>query len=171
LPGTLWPAGCDRGQGDPLFFAPVTKQQANELLVAFDHPLDPFTRPFGFQGWGLAIDGQAVAVAVSGSTVGSRAAGFARREVVDLAGSRVTRIIAASLRVRKDEYVLIGERHSSAQLQPKPARCNSCRARTMTSAAALEPVLLGVTCQSALNRPNRLHGQRSELSVVHVPVQ
>lgn len=85
LPGTLWPAGCDLGQSDPLFFAPVTKQQANELLVAFSHPLGPFTRPFGYQAWGLAIDGQAVAVAVSGSTVGARAAGFARREVVDLA--------------------------------------------------------------------------------------
>jgi hypothetical protein len=85
LPGTLCPAGCDRGQGDPLFFAPVTRQQANELLVAFGHPLGPFTRPFGFQAWGLAIDGPAVAVAVSGSTVGARAAGFARREVVDLA--------------------------------------------------------------------------------------
>jgi hypothetical protein len=85
LPGTLWPAGCDRGQGDPLFFAPITKRQANELLVAFAHPLGPFNRPFGYQAWGLAIDGQAVAVAVSGSTVGATAAGYTRRQVVDLA--------------------------------------------------------------------------------------
>jgi hypothetical protein len=57
LPGTLWPAGCDRGEGDPLFFAKITKDQANELLVAFGHPLGPFNRPFGYQAWGLAIEG------------------------------------------------------------------------------------------------------------------
>lgn len=85
LPGTLWPAGCDRGQGDPLFFAKITKKQANELLGEFGHPLGPFTRPFGCQAWGLAIDGVAVAVAVSGSTVGATAAGYQRRQVVDLA--------------------------------------------------------------------------------------
>ena len=85
LPGTLGPAGCDRGQSDPLVFAPISKKQANELLAAFGHPLGEFDRPFGFQAWGLAIDGQAVAVAVSGSTVGKRAAGFVRKEVVDLA--------------------------------------------------------------------------------------
>jgi hypothetical protein len=85
LPGMLWPAGCDRGRADPLFFAPITKRQANDLLVEFGHPLGPFTRPFGFQAWGLAIDGVAVAVAVSGSTVGARSAGYTRRQVVDLA--------------------------------------------------------------------------------------
>ena len=85
LPGTLWPAGCDRGQGDPLFFAKIKKDQANELIAAFGHPLGPFTRPFGYQAWGLAIDGQAVAVAVSGSTVGATSAGYKRRQVVDLA--------------------------------------------------------------------------------------
>lgn len=85
LPGTLWPAGCDRGQGDPLFFAPITRRQANDLLHTFGHPLGPYNRPFGFQAWGLAVDGMAVAVAVSGSTVGARAAGYDRRQVVDLA--------------------------------------------------------------------------------------
>ena len=85
LPGTLWPAGCDRGEGNPLFFAPITRRQANELLVAFGHPLGPFTRPFGYQAWGLAVGEQAAAVAVSGSTVGATAAGYRRREVVELA--------------------------------------------------------------------------------------
>lgn len=85
LPGELWPAGCDRGTSDPVFFEQITKRQANELLAAFGHPLGPFTRPFGYQAWGLAIDGQAVAVAVSGSTVGATSAGYARRQVVDLA--------------------------------------------------------------------------------------
>lgn len=85
LPGMLWPAGCDRGQSDPLFFSKITKGQANELLAHFGHPLGPFSRPFGYQAWGLAVDGQAVAVAVSASTVGATSAGYERRQVVDLA--------------------------------------------------------------------------------------
>jgi hypothetical protein len=85
LPGTLWPAGCDRGQGDPLFFSEVTLDQANELIDAFGHPLGPFNRSFGYQAWGLAIDGKAAAVAVSGSTVGATSAGYQRGQVVDLA--------------------------------------------------------------------------------------
>lgn len=85
LPGTLWPAGCDRGQGDPLFFARITRDQANELITAFGHPLGEFARPFGYQAWGLAIDGEAVAVAVSGSTIGATSAGYQRDQVVDLA--------------------------------------------------------------------------------------
>jgi hypothetical protein len=85
LPGTLWPAGCDFGQGNPLFFSEITLDQANELIEAFGHPLGPFTRSFGRQAWGLAIDGKAAAVAVSGSTVGATSAGFGRFQVVDLA--------------------------------------------------------------------------------------
>ena len=85
LPGTLWPAGCDRGQGDPLFFEKITKDQANELIAAFGHPLGEYNRSFGYQAWGLAIDGQAVAVTVSGSTVGATSAGYSRFQVVDLA--------------------------------------------------------------------------------------
>lgn len=85
LPGTLWPAGLNLGESDPLFFAPIKKRQANELLTSWGHPLGPFNRPFGYQAWGLAIRGRAAAVAVSGSTVGATAAGFGRFETVDLA--------------------------------------------------------------------------------------
>src|ERR1035441_862821 len=85
LPGTLWPAGCDRGQSDPLFFSEITLDQANGLIEEFGHPLGPFTRSFGRQAWGLAIDGKAAAVAVSGSTVGATSAGYGRYQVVDLA--------------------------------------------------------------------------------------
>jgi hypothetical protein len=85
LPGMLWPAGCDRGQGDPLFFEKISKEQANELIAAFGHPLGKYNRSFGYQAWGLAIDGQAVAVAVSGSTVGATSAGYSRFQVVELA--------------------------------------------------------------------------------------
>jgi len=85
LPGTLWPQGCDFGQANPLFFSEVTLDQANELIEAFGHPLGPFNRSFGRQAWGLAIDGKAAAVAVSGSTVGATSAGYKRAQVVDLA--------------------------------------------------------------------------------------
>jgi hypothetical protein len=85
LPGMLWPAGCARAQGNPLFFEEIDKKQANELIAAFGHPLGKYNRSFGYKAWGLAIDGQAVAVAVSGSTVGATSAGYSRYEVVDLA--------------------------------------------------------------------------------------
>jgi len=85
LPGMLWPAGRNRGQGDPLFFEEIDKRQANELIAAFGHPLGEYNRSFGYKAWGLAIDGKAVAVAVSGSTVGATSAGYSRYEVVDLA--------------------------------------------------------------------------------------
>ena len=58
LPGMLWPAGCDRGQGNPLFFEEIDKKQANELIVSFGHPLGEYNRSFGYQAWGLAIDGR-----------------------------------------------------------------------------------------------------------------
>src|SRR5215472_12549565 len=86
LPGMLWPAGCDRAQSAPLFFEKIDKKQANELIAAFGgHPLGEYNRSFGYQAWGLAIDGQAVAVTVSGSTVGATSAGYSRFQVVDLA--------------------------------------------------------------------------------------
>lgn len=106
LPGVLWPAGCRRGQSDPLFFAPITRRQANDLIDHFGHPLGAYNRPFGYQAWGLAIDGQAVAVAVSGSTIGATSAGLPRRQVVELA--RIARhpehpgIMRVMLRIWRD---------------------------------------------------------------------
>jgi hypothetical protein len=85
LPGMLWPAGRARTQDSPLFFEEIEKDQANDLIDSWGHPLGPYNRPFGFQAWGLAIDGQAVAVAVSGSTVGTTSAGYRRMQVVELA--------------------------------------------------------------------------------------
>lgn len=73
------------GQSGPLFFEEITKDQANGLIGEFGHPLGAFNRPFGYQAWGLAIDGKAVAVAVSGSTVGKTSAGYGRYQVVELA--------------------------------------------------------------------------------------
>lgn len=86
LPGLLWPAGIDRGNSDPVFFAPIKKAQANELIASWgQHPLGIYNRRFGYQAWGLAVDGIAAAVAISGSTVGVSAAGYNRFACVDLA--------------------------------------------------------------------------------------
>lgn len=108
LPGMLWPAGRNRGQSNPVFFEKITKGQANDLITEWGHPLGPYNRPFGYQAWGLAIDGEAVAVAVSGSTVGATSAGFQRRQVVDLA--RIARnpdhpgILRVMLRLWRDYF-------------------------------------------------------------------
>lgn len=86
LPGSLWPAGSSLSGGGPICFAPITRRQANALLVQWEHPLGEYRRPFGYQAWGMAVDGQAVAVVVSGSTVSARVDGeLHRRNVVELA--------------------------------------------------------------------------------------
>ena len=86
LPGSLWPAGCSLAGGDPICFAPITRDQANRLLLAWEHPLGEYRRPFGYQAWGMAVDGEAIAVVVSGSTVSARVEGdLHRRNVVELA--------------------------------------------------------------------------------------
>lgn len=85
LPGDLWPAGCPRARETPVFFEEISKTQANDLITRWGHPLGPYSRPFGYRAWGLAIDGTAAAVAVSGSTVGATSAGYKRNQVVDLA--------------------------------------------------------------------------------------
>jgi hypothetical protein len=85
VPGDLWPAGCALGDSDPIFFSKLTKRQANQFLELWQHPLGSYERPFGYQAWGLAVLGQAVAVAVSGSTVSKKVNGRGRKEVVELA--------------------------------------------------------------------------------------
>ena len=87
LPGDLWPAGCDRGASNPVYFGKInTKREINALLDHFGtHPLGRYNRSFGFQAWGLALDGQAAALAVSASVPGNTSAGYRKRQVVDLA--------------------------------------------------------------------------------------
>lgn len=108
LPGTLWPAGVARAQGNPLFFEEIETRQANELVQEWSHPLGPCKRPFTTRAWGLAIDGQAVAVAVSATTVGATSAGYRRTQVVELA--RIARhpdhrgILRVMLRLWRDYF-------------------------------------------------------------------
>jgi hypothetical protein len=48
---------------------PVSEGEANQLLVRWGHDLGPCERPFGSEAWVLDIDGRAVSVAISASTV------------------------------------------------------------------------------------------------------
>jgi hypothetical protein len=108
LPGTLWPAGVARAQATPLFFDEIKLDQANELIAEWGHPLGPCNRPFQSRAWGLAIDGQAAAVAISASTVGATSAGYKRKQVVELA--RIARhpdhrgIMRVMLRLWRDYF-------------------------------------------------------------------
>lgn len=80
----LWPAGVPWPDGQVELLAEISKRDANALLDRWQHPLGPWRRPFGAQYFGLAVNGEAAAVAVSGSTVGATSAGYKRREVVEL---------------------------------------------------------------------------------------
>lgn len=108
LPGTLWPAGVARAQETPLFFDEMTLNQANELIGEWGHPLRQCKRPFASRAWGLAIEGQAAAVAISASTVGATSAGYKRAQVVELA--RIARhpdhpgIMRVMLRLWRDYF-------------------------------------------------------------------
>lgn len=66
-------------------FARRSMAEANDLLTTWGHYLGPCERLYGPQGWVLAIEGRAVAVAVSGAPVSSTVAGLPRTEVVELA--------------------------------------------------------------------------------------
>jgi hypothetical protein len=85
LPGMLWPAGVARARETPLYFDEIKPAQANELIGEWGHPLGVCKRPFESRAWGLAIDGVAVAVAMSATTVGATSAGYKRMQVVELA--------------------------------------------------------------------------------------
>ena len=80
----LWPAGVPWPEGQIELLAEISKADANALLRTWGHPLGEWRWPFGAQYFGLAVNGQAAAVAVSGSTVGATSAGYKRREVVEL---------------------------------------------------------------------------------------
>lgn len=69
---------------------PIDIDNANALVVAWNHDLGPCRRPFGQQAWALDIGGTYEAVAISASTVSATVRCddgevFARDEVVELA--------------------------------------------------------------------------------------
>jgi hypothetical protein len=64
---------------------PISKDQANELLVKWDHKLGPCNRPFRTESFALEIHGEPVAVAMSCSIVHGPVAGYKTQQVVELA--------------------------------------------------------------------------------------
>lgn len=66
-------------------FVEIEHAEADAALILSEHYLGPCDRPFGKQSFGLLVNGQIAAVAVSASTVGDTCAGFGRQEVVELA--------------------------------------------------------------------------------------
>lgn len=54
---------------------PIGKDRANYLLAKWQHNLGPIDRPFGAEYWALEVESEAVAVAVSASTVSEHVAG------------------------------------------------------------------------------------------------
>ena len=96
LAGELWPelayaqanrrAGGHGGGPITVALGEVTRAQANELLVAWEHPLGPYTRLFGEQHFVMTVAGKPVAVACTGSVRSKTVAGgIPRRNVVELA--------------------------------------------------------------------------------------
>jgi hypothetical protein len=105
LPGLLWPQGRP-GANDPIYFGDMPIKDANRLLELWDHPLGPCRRPYGMEAWGLAVDGVAVSVTISASTVSTTVEGMRRQQLVDLA--RIARhpdhpgVLRAMLRLWRD---------------------------------------------------------------------
>ena len=58
---------------------------ANRLLATWGHYLGACQRPFGAEAWALEVAGEPLSVAVSASTTSSTAAGYERRQLVELA--------------------------------------------------------------------------------------
>lgn len=75
----------------------VTLDDANRLLVAWEHRLGPVNRPFSSEAFTLELDGRPIAIAVSASTVSAtvtgwldlatrqQPVGYDRHELVELA--------------------------------------------------------------------------------------
>jgi hypothetical protein len=66
-------------------FVPCDLDEANALLVHWEHKLGECHRPFRTESWLFLVDGVPTAVAISASTVSATVAGYRRQEVVELA--------------------------------------------------------------------------------------
>lgn len=64
---------------------PCNPEEANTLIVAWQHRLGACQRPFGQQGFVLKCNGLPVSVAMSASIVSSTVAGYHREQVVECA--------------------------------------------------------------------------------------
>ncbi len=64
---------------------PISVDQANNLLEAWEHRLGPANRPFHQEAYALEWQDLPISVAVSASTVSNQVAGYQREQVVELA--------------------------------------------------------------------------------------
>lgn len=64
---------------------PIEVDEANQLLVAWQHKLGPCNRPFRQEAFALELDGRPISLAISASAVSATVGGYARTEVVELA--------------------------------------------------------------------------------------
>lgn len=70
--------------GPILGLVKVNLDEANALLVEWEHYLGACDRPFRNEGWVLDLHGQPIAVATSSSIVGETSAGYPKWEAVEL---------------------------------------------------------------------------------------
>jgi hypothetical protein len=63
---------------------PVSMEEANDLLILWEHELGPVKRPFHQEAFVYEVEGRPMAVATSGSIVNGPVAGYERQEVVEL---------------------------------------------------------------------------------------
>lgn len=64
---------------------PIPIEEANALLIEWQHKLGPCNRPFRQEAFALEVDSKPVAIAISASIVNGPVAGYERGEVVELA--------------------------------------------------------------------------------------
>jgi antitoxin VapB len=64
---------------------PCSIDTANTCLIRWGHKLGACKRPFRSEAFGLELDGQVIAIAISASIVSDHIAGYQRDEVVELA--------------------------------------------------------------------------------------
>lgn len=65
--------------------AEIPLDEANRCLVAWEHRMGPFHRPFAFWCHGLMEHGETVAVAISASLISEECASIPRAQAVELA--------------------------------------------------------------------------------------
>jgi hypothetical protein len=84
---------------------PVSKDRANYLLAKWEHYLGPVSRPFGTECWALEVESEAVAVAVSASTVSEHVAYHQTIPVWQAGGGCQVGKLTYRVRLRRDQIV------------------------------------------------------------------
>lgn len=65
-------------------FVPIDLDEADALLLEWEHYLEECDRPFRNEAWALDVRGEPVSIAVTSSIVSTTVCGYRRKEVVEL---------------------------------------------------------------------------------------